>query len=128
MHKAIKILLVEDEVINAMLLREDISTMGYVIMHHVTTGENAVLYCKEYIPDIVLMDIRLAGKMDGIEAASLIKAQCKAQIIFISCYTDKMVMEKAQALMPLGFLAKPHDVTELKKLIDNCYYQLCGSR
>ena len=86
MDKQIKILLVEDEFINALLIKKQLEFIGYAVSHHVTTGENAIISAKQNHPDIIIMDIRLAGEIDGIEAASVIKSESDIPVIFITGY------------------------------------------
>src|SRR4030043_1856411 len=91
MDNLIKILLVEDEVITAMLMKIELRKIGYTVAYHVTTGEDAIINAKQNSPDIILMDIRLAGEIDGIEAASIIKSEFDIPIIFITGYEDQTV-------------------------------------
>lgn len=119
MEKPVNILLVEDEVINAMLIQKQMKDIGYMISGHVTTGEKAITHARENHPDIVLMDIRLAGKIDGIEAAGIIKSESDIAVIFITSYNDRSIREKAEMLNPLGYLEKPLEIFRLKNIIDN---------
>ncbi len=116
MNKQIKFLLVEDEVINAMLIQMQLKGVGYDVSHHVTTGENAIKSAKQNRPDIILMDIRLAGGIDGIEAAMVINSGIP--IIFITCYDNQAVRERTEKFKPLGYLIKPLDIDKLKTIID----------
>ncbi len=122
MNKKIKMLLVEDEVIIAMLIKKQATDYGLTVTAHATTGEKAVVKAKENPPDIILMDIRLAGEIDGIETASRIKAESDIPVIFITGYDDKSVRERAAKMKPLAYLLKPLDMNELIDAIDN-YFQ-----
>jgi two-component system, response regulator PdtaR len=117
MKKAIRILLVEDEVITAMLLQQELHDFGYPILGHVTTGEKAIIFAQENFPDIILMDIALSGEIDGIEAAAAIKAKADIPVIFMTGYDDIEMKERAAKTKPLGYLIKPFDVTDLINVI-----------
>ncbi len=118
MGKTINILLVEDEVITAMLMENQLEGIGYPVFKHVTTGEKAIIIAKQEFPDIILMDIRLAGEIDGIEAAAAIKAESDIPIIFITGYDDKEIKERAEKTKPLGFLIKPLEIHTLNTILD----------
>lgn len=121
MLKSISILLVEDEVIIAMLMQQSLIKIGYSISEQVTTGEAAVISAKQNPPDVILMDIRLAGKMDGIEAAAVIQSEAEIPIIFITGYVDQTIRDRAELLKPLGYLSKPLDIIKLKTIIDKYF-------
>ena len=98
MEKTIRIQLVEDEVIVAMLMEDVLNNLGYTVSGHVTTGEDAIISAKQNPPDIILMDIRLAGIIDGIEAASSIKSEFDIPVIFLTGYDDKAVRKRAEKI------------------------------
>lgn len=118
MEKKLNILLVEDEFLNAMLMEKQLKHIGYTVSNHIATGENAIIKVRQEQPDVILMDIRLAGEIDGIEAASVIKSEFGIPIIFITGYDDQVIRERAEKLKPLGYLIKPLDIDELKAIID----------
>ena len=101
---------------------ENCKKNGYEVVPHVSTGEAAIQSVKCNQPDIVLMDIRLAGKMDGIEAASAIKSESDIPIIFITGYDDQSVRLRAIQVQPLDYLCKPFTMNELTTIID-AYFQ-----
>ncbi len=114
------ILLVEDEVITARVMAYQFQKIGYNITHHVVTGEEAVDYVKLNSPDLILMDIRLAGKIDGIEAAEMIiKSETGIPIVFITGYEDSLTKVRAEKFKPLGYYIKPIDLEKLKNLLNN---------
>lgn len=114
-----RILLVEDEVIIAICLELELTQAGYTICQHVTTGEEAVAYvAHQETPDLIFMDIRLAGDLDGVEAARQIRAKADAPIIFMTGYPDQATEERAQQLKPLAYCLKPVIIHELTPLID----------
>lgn len=116
------ILLVEDEVITAKVMIYQFQKIGYEVTYHVVTGEEAVDYAKSNSPDLILMDIRLAGKIDGIEAAEIIKSEIGTPIVFITGYEDNLTKVRAEKLDPLGYFIKPINLEKLKTLL-NKYFE-----
>ena len=114
-----RILVVEDEVMIAMCLELELTRAGYEVCQRVAKGEEAVCLAQHESPDCILMDIRLAGEIDGIEAAEQIQAFSSIPIIFMTGYPDKTVEERANVLNPLGFFVKPVRILTLKPLIDS---------
>lgn len=121
MSKTVNILLVEDEVITAMVMQSQLENLGYCVIDHVTTGENAIISAKENQPDIILMDIALAGEIDGIDAAIAIKSESDIPVIFITGYEDQQYKERAEKIKPLEYLIKPLNMKKLKSIIDSCF-------
>lgn len=120
MKKKLNILLVEDEGVAAMLMERQLKSIGHAVANHVTTGENAIESVRKCKPCVILMDIRLKGSIDGIEAATSIKNEMDIPIVFITGFEHQNVREKAEKLNPLGFLVKPVDIAQLKTILDNC--------
>jgi DNA-binding NarL/FixJ family response regulator len=120
---AISILLVEDEAMTAMYMETFLRRKGYEVLKRVSTGEDAVYSVHSLKPDLVLMDIRLAGKMDGIESASKILSETDSavQFIFTTGYTDVELKDRALLLNPLGFFIKPVNMPELIKTIESFF-------
>ncbi|MCC6276148.1 MAG: response regulator [Leptospiraceae bacterium] len=118
MNSPLQILLVEDEVITAMLMIKELKKNGFEVVSHVTTGENAIEYSEENKPDLILMDIQLAGSLDGIEAAKQISNRFHIPVIFITCYEDDATRERAKIPGSLRYLLKPVDMAELKSVIN----------
>ncbi len=121
MKKSVEILLVEDEVITAMFMMDLLTKAGFNVSNHVTTGENAIIFAEKTNPDIILMDIRLAGEMDGIEAAEKIQTVNNIPVIFITGYDDTIYRERAENLNTLAYLVKPAPISVLKSLIDDYF-------
>ena len=101
----ISVLIVEDEAMTAMFMKTMLQRKGFNVLKCISSGEEAVDYALEFSPDIVIMDIRLAGKMDGIEVVTKIKARCvkDMKFIFTTGYSDTELKEQAMGLDPLGF-------------------------
>ncbi len=119
MNQARRILVVEDEAMIALCLEMELKKAGYVLCKRVARGEDAVLTALRDLPDVILMDIRLAGPIDGIEAAHRIQAATTIPVIFMTGYPDKAIEERARALSPLGFFVKPVRLSAIRPLIDS---------
>ena len=119
MKEKVKILIVEDEAIIAMRLQMELNNAGYEVCQMVASGKDAIKSVEDEKPDMVLMDIRLAGEMDGIEAAQEILSRYETSIIFMTGYTDEDVMERAKKLEPTAYLIKPVRVYDIDSIIDS---------
>ncbi|GJQ60591.1 MAG: response regulator [Candidatus Scalindua sp. AMX11] len=114
-----RIMIVEDESKLIMLMEEVLSDVGYYICKSVTSGEEAIKSVEQEKPDIILMDIDLNGKMDGIEAAREIRSRFSIPIIFLTGHKDKETKERAKFVEPSGYFIKPVEFEDLKLKIDN---------
>ncbi|QLE44355.1 response regulator transcription factor [Nostoc sp. C052] len=102
-----RILIVEDEFILAMNLKENLEWLGYTVVDIVDYGETAIEKATELRPDLVLMDIKLAGKIDGIQAAEEIWNCLKIPSIYVTAYSDKSTVERATVTFTFGYILKP---------------------
>lgn len=118
MSKTLKILIVEDEVLTAIILKRNLEKAGYQVAASVVSGEAAITTAQDMPIDIVLMDIRLAGEMDGIEAAAQIQKIRNTPIIFCTGYDDDETKTRALQLEPLAFLNKPLDISVVINLLN----------
>lgn len=112
-----KILVVEDEGIVSIDMRNILKQIGYPATEAVFSAEEAFEKIKEYQPDLILMDIGLKGEIDGIEAAKIIKERYNIPVVFLSGYADKNTLERAKSAEPVGYIIKPIDDNELMKII-----------
>jgi PAS domain S-box-containing protein len=117
-----KILIVEDEAIIAMEIESQLQSLGYQVTSIVDTGEKAIEKAEADQPDLMLMDIRIKGEMDGIEAASQIQSNLDIPIIFLTAYADNEKLERAKFLLPYGYLLKPVQQRELKATVEIALY------
>lgn len=117
------ILLVEDESIVAMDMSRRLISLGYPSVEYVATGEAAVAYAVEHKPDLILMDIHLKGKMDGIQAAELIRRQNDIPLIYITAYADEKTFARAKKTEPYGFIMKPFQEREVRSSIEIALYK-----
>ena len=121
MKKQKSILIVEDEVILSAWLKMQLEDEGYLVCGRFTTGEKAIEFVKETKPDVILMDIHLVGKIDGIEAAEQILETSNIPIIFMTGYENKQVAERAQKINPVAFLIKPVEIWDLKPVFESLF-------
>lgn len=117
------ILVVEDEAIVADDIRETLIALGYTVAGTAKTGESALEKAADAQPDLVLMDIHLAGAMDGIEAADRIHSLHGTPIIFLTAYADTPLLERAKKTEPYGYIIKPYDERGLHSAIEMAVYK-----
>jgi CheY-like chemotaxis protein len=119
----VQVLIVEDERIVAGDLRARLRRMGYRVVGIASTGVDAIHAADEHHPDLVLMDIRLEGAMDGIQAADTIRRAHNIPIIYLSAYADQSTVERAKVTEPFGYLLKPFEDSELRTTIEMALYK-----
>ena len=107
MDKPIKILIVEDEMIIAANISLQLSTLGYDVTGIVPRGEEALLHIRQNQPDIVLLDIQLKGKLDGIETAQVMQIDYDIPIIYLTANADDDNFNRAKSTHPYAFISKP---------------------
>ncbi len=108
-----KIMIVEDECIVSEDIRILLSGNGYDIVAVAEFAEDAIILARKEEPDLVLMDIKLAGKMNGIEAASLIKEKQDIPVIFMTGNADDYTYQGIQSIENSGYLLKPFETDQL---------------
>jgi CheY-like chemotaxis protein len=112
-----RILIVEDEVIVAKSLQCFLEAQGYQVPEPVSSGEEALKAVQSARPDLILMDVRLKGALDGIAAAQGINRFCDAPIICLTAFADERTIARIKQVKCCGYLCKPINDTELKDLI-----------
>lgn len=113
-----RILIVEDEAIIAMELRETLEHLGYVVVGNELRGEDAVRAAGKLRPDVVLMDIHLKGMMDGIEASDRIARRYDIPVIFTTAHSDRETLSRAIRTQPYGYIIKPFNERDLYSNIE----------
>ena len=113
-----KILVVEDESEVAETLEIMLKKFGYNVVGCENRAENAIQKAGELRPDIVLMDIELSGKMDGIQAADTIRKKYYIPVIYITAICDTKTLERVGANVPYGYILKPFTESELHTVIE----------
>jgi len=118
-----RILVVEDEFITASDIQNNLVTMGYEVPAVVDTGEEAVRKAGELYPSLVLMDITLKGKMNGIEAAKQIRERFDIPIIYLTAHSDESTFRTALVSEPFGYIIKPFNTREMRISIEMALYK-----
>ncbi len=128
MLPAPRVLIVEDRFVVANNLQDRLQTMGYAVLGIAPSGKEAIRSTMELQPDILLMDIRLQGDMDGIEAAREIRAGCDVPIVYLTGHADEPTLQRAKLTEPYGYLLKPFDARELRSTIEMALYRHAAER
>ncbi len=118
-----RILVVEDERLVALSIVRCLQGMGYEVPANVASGEEAVRKVIEMEPDLVLMDVRLNGAMDGVEAASRIRDSFHVPIVYLTAYSEEKTLERAKATEPLGYITKPFEERTLQTTVEMALYK-----
>ena len=113
-----KILIVEDEVMVAMTLEDTLEALGYEVAGTVDNGSDAIRLAAEKEPDLILMDIRIRGDIDGIETADRIAETMDIPVVFLTAHSDEQTLMRALKTQPYGFLIKPFRERELYSNIE----------
>ena len=112
------ILIAEDERIVAKDIRRILESLGYPIAGIASSGEDALHKAKQCGPGLILMDIRLDGAIDGIEAAGAISEHLDIPIIYLTACSDPETLKRANATRPFGYIPKPFRDTDLRRGIE----------
>jgi PAS domain S-box-containing protein len=112
-----KVLIVEDEPVVALDLQQEIEDFGCEVVGLAESADEALLAVEETRPDLAMMDIRITGSMDGIEAARLLRDTYGVPVIFLTSYSDDTTISRATREMPYGYLTKPFQTRELKAML-----------
>jgi len=113
-----RVLVVDDEAIITMQLEEKISSMGYKVVGMASSGEDAIAKARTTRPDIVLMDIVMPGKTNGIAAAKVIHDELSIPVVFITSYADDKIIAEVKQVNPYGYIVKPFNELELKATVE----------
>ena len=113
-----KILVVEDEAIILLQLEEILHAIGYTVAGLAASGEDAVEKARRLKPDLVLMDIVMPGRMNGIEAAKIITEELDIPVVFVTSYADDTIIEKAKSVRPYGYIVKPFNELVIKATVE----------
>lgn len=119
----IKVLVVDDERLVAIGIKDKLEKLGYDVVGMASSGEEAVEAVLEKKPDVVLMDIVLKGDMDGIETAQTIHSYNDTPIIYITAYADEKIIERAKITEPYGYILKPFKGSEINANIQMAIYK-----
>jgi DNA-binding response OmpR family regulator len=114
----LRALIVEDEVLIAEELRERLSRLGFSVIGAVDSADEGIAIATRESPDLVLMDIRLRGEKDGVQAAQEIREQVDVSIVYVSAHSDLLTVERAKQTDHDGFILKPFHRRELQSVIE----------
>lgn len=111
-------LIVEDETLIAEELKERLLLLGFSVIAAVDSGEEGIAIATRERPDLVLMDIRLKGKKDGVQATKEIHQQVDVPIVYLTAYSDRLTVDRARGTDYDGFVLKPFRAGELQSTIE----------
>lgn len=111
-------LIVEDEILIAEELKARLSLLGFSVIATVDSGEEGIAIASRERPDLVLMDIRLKGKKDGVQATKEIRQQVDVPIVYLTAYSDRLTVDRARGTEFDGFVLKPFRAGELQSTIE----------
>jgi len=117
-----RIMLVEGEAIVGLNVRQRLETLGYEIVAYTSSGEEAVQIALKTVPDLILMDIRIQGELDGIETAAKIREFKDIPVIYVTAFTDEPNLARARLTEPYGYLVKPFEDRDLNTAIEIALY------
>lgn len=121
--KLASILIVEDEAIVALDLEMHLAELGYTVAGIADSGDKAIALARERRPDLILMDVRLKGPMDGVEVAEAVQRELDVPVIYLTSYSDASTVRRAARSGPYGYLTKPFEMKELHAGIEVALYK-----
>jgi CheY-like chemotaxis protein len=128
MKRAARILVIEDERIVARELQQTLISMGYEVPVTVASADEAIRVAAELAPDLVLMDIRIAGPADGVHIANELRRIYDLPVVFLTAYSDEATLDRAMLSEPFGYLIKPVSDTELRSAVEVALQRLRSER
>lgn len=118
-----RIVVVEDDRVVARDIAQQLTRIGHTVVGTTARGEDALALTLATKPSLVLMDIRLEGEMDGIDAAEQIRARSRVPVIFLTAYADDSTVLRASQAEPFGYLIKPFEDSQLRTAIEMALYK-----
>jgi CheY-like chemotaxis protein len=112
------ILIVEDEILVAQNLQEQLKELSYRVCDSVNSGEDAVVIAAKKNPDLIFMDIQLAGKMNGVEAARQIQERLQIPVVFVTAHADLQTLAEVKRTDHYGYLVKPFHAASLRAAVE----------
>ena len=104
---SIQVVIVEDERLVAQDIAQILKDEGYIVCAIASDGETAIKKILEFSPDLVLLDIRIKGEIDGIDVAKFVQSFCDIPIVYLSAFSDTETLKRAQLTNPMGYVVKP---------------------
>ena len=117
-----RILIVEDQRLIAADIESTLKKLGYLVVGNVSSGEDAISKSDQLRPELVLMDVRLRGEMDGIQAAEIVRDRFNVPVVFLTAHADEETILRAKKTTPYGYLVKPFNDRELRATIEIAFY------
>jgi two-component system, LuxR family, sensor kinase FixL len=117
------ILVVEDEKVVAIDITRTLRSLGYDISPPVASGEEALERLKKSRPDLILLDVRLEGDLDGIETAEIIRSEYQIPYIYLSTFSDEETLSRAKRTEPYGYITKSSHKNDLHSMIEMALYR-----
>lgn len=118
-----RILVVEDDRVVARDIAQQMSRAGHTVVGIVARGEDALPLAADTAPDLVLMDVRLEGELDGIDAARLLRENLNLPVVFLTAYADEETVRRATVAEPFGYVLKPFDDMQLRTVVEMALYK-----
>lgn len=116
-------LIIEDETLIAEELKERLERFGFLVIAAVDTAEEGIQIATTECPDLVLMDVRLKGEKDGVQAAAEIRQRVDVPVIYLTAYSDRATLDRAKHTDPYGYVLKPFHERELQVAIELAMYR-----
>ncbi len=113
-----RILIVEDQAVVAMDIQNQLQKLGYTVVGTSSTGEEALRLARRHEPDLVLLDIRLQGNMDGVDCAAQLRKELGIPVVFLTAFADEETLSRAKATGPHGYILKPFDQNDLHATVE----------
>lgn len=108
----------EDDMIISLVVENMVKKLGHQVVGKAVSGEDAIQLAHEHKPDLILMDIRLKGDMDGIEAVTIIKQEISVDVIYLTGNSDKVNYDRAKATNCIDLISKPFTINELIRSLE----------
>lgn len=118
-----RILIVEDDRVVARDIAQQMSRIGHAVVGTTTRGEEALALARDKRAELVLMDVRLEGALDGIDAARLLREHLDLAVVFLTAYADEDTVRRATTAEPFGYVLKPFDETQLRTVVEMALYK-----
>ena len=113
-----KILIVEDDLVSSFAMSLMLKDYGFTIADNIMSADNIMEDMKTHLPDYILMDIRIHGKIDGIQASQLIREAYETPIVFISAFNDEATKSKVQQIRNSAFIDKPYEISQIVSTLE----------
>jgi two-component system, response regulator PdtaR len=128
LNSALCILIVEDDYLIATVIEETLLELGHHVVGIASSGEEAIAISRDKAPHLALMDIRLGGRMDGLETARALRRIYGVRSLYLSGHVDEHVMARMAQTYPLGFVQKPYSAHQLRSALEIAQKRLSQSQ